>query len=97
MYKKREVGEVIYLPPTTPLITGITSSKTNTAIIVNKTAPLLMNAEHALERVVFEMAEQSATELMLLSKVIAIKPTSTMTAMLIIVLTSTMKCISNRD
>ena len=59
-------------------------------MIVNKTAPLLMNAEHALERVVFVMAEQSATVLMLLSKVIAINPTSTMTAMLIIVLTSTM-------
>ena len=59
-------------------------------MIVKRTAPLLMNAVQALERVVFEMAEQSATVLMLLSKVIAMKPTKTMTAMLIIVLTSTM-------
>lgn len=87
--------ERIYLPPTTPRMTGITSSKTNTAIIVNKTAPLLMKAVQALERVVFVMAEQSATALMLLSKVIAINPTNTMTAMLIIVLTSTMIRDSN--
>lgn len=70
-------------------MTGITSSNTSTAIIVNRTAPLLMNAVHALDRVVLVMAEQSATVLMLLNKVIAIKPTNTMTAMLIIVLTST--------
>ena len=64
-------------------------------MIVNKTAPLLINAVHALERVVFEIAEQSATVLMLDNSVIAINPTSTMTAMLIIVLTSTMILISN--
>lgn len=70
-------------------MTGITSSNTSTAIIVNRTAPLLINDEQALDRVVLVMAVQSATVLMLLSKVIAIKPTNTMTAMLIIVLTST--------
>lgn len=89
LYKKESVGEGFYLPPTTPLITGITRSNTSTAIIVNRTAPLLMKEVQALDRVVLDMAEQSATVLMLLNRVIAIKPTNTMTAMLIIVLTST--------
>ena len=62
-------------------------------MIVNSTAPLLMNDEHAELSVLLVIAEQSATWLMLLSKVMAIKPTSTMTAILIIVFTSTM----NRD
>ena len=86
------IGEVvvIYLPPTTPLITGITSKRTNTAMIVKSTAPLFMNDEHAELRVVLVIAEQSATWLMLLSKVMAIKPNNTMTAILIIVFTSTM-------
>ena len=59
-------------------------------MIVNSTAPLLMNALHALLNVVFEIAEQSATAAMLLSNVMEINPTSTITAMLIIVFTSTM-------
>jgi len=93
---KKKVWERYYLPPTTPLITGITRSNTSTAIIVNRTAPLLMNAVHALDRVVLVMAEQSATVLMLLNNVIAIKPTNTMTAMLIIVLTSTITILPYR-
>lgn len=78
-------------------MTGITSSNTSTAIIVNRTAPLLMNAVQALDRVVLDMAEQSATVLMLLNKVIAIKPTNTMTAMLIMVFTSTIISCSTDD
>ena len=57
--------------------------------MVNNTAPLLMNELHALDSVLFVIAVQSATCEMLLSKVMAIKPTSTMTAILIIVFTST--------
>ena len=65
-------------------MTGITSNRTKTAIIVNSTAPLLMNELHALDNVVFVIAVQSATVEMLLSKVIAINPTRTITAILIL-------------
>lgn len=65
-------------------MTGITSNRTKTAIIVNRTAPLLMKALHALDSVVFVMAVQSATAEMLLSRVIAINPTRTITAILIL-------------
>lgn len=76
---------------TTPRITGMTNNSTNTARIVNSTAPLLKKASHALPNVVLEICEQSATFPILDSRVIAINPTSTITAMLIIVLTSTIK------
>lgn len=42
-----------------------------------------MNALHAELNVLFEIAEQSATAAMLLSRVIAINPTRTITAILI--------------
>ena len=60
-------------------------------MIVNSTAPLFMNALHAADKVEFEMVVQFATLEMLLSSVMAIKPTSTMTAILIIVFTSTIR------
>lgn len=59
-------------------------------MIVKSTAPLFMNDEQAELRVELVIALQSATVLMLLSNVMAIKPTNTMTAILIIVFTSTM-------
>lgn len=65
-------------------MTGITSNKTNTAIIVNSTAPLFMKELHAELNVLLEIAEQSATVEMLLSRVIAINPTRTITAILIL-------------
>jgi hypothetical protein len=67
----------------------MTNNSTNTARIVNSTAPLLKKASQALPNVVLDICEQSATFPILDNRVIAINPTSTITAMLIIVLTST--------
>ena len=73
----------------TPLIIGMTSNRISTAANVYNTPALLKNVLHALERVLLVMVEHFATFAMLLSKVIAMKPPRTMTAMLIMLLKST--------
>ncbi len=62
----------------------MTNSNTSTARIVNSTAPLLKKALQADPKVVFAMVEQSATLPMFESRVIAMNPTNTITAILIL-------------